>query len=235
MNELIQQRIEKKTPPVNYSYGAYNKYDEKEQWIRLTEGCPHNCPWCYEPQEIKIFKVPEIVRNSVKIMDMNPLCKKEFAQILKELPIKNDGKNIVYEFICGIDYRFLTKEIAEEMKRHHFNRVRFAWDWYYHQQLKIKDTLKMLYAVGYNPRDIIIFMICNHPSISYEENCDKLDICKIWNVCVADCYYDNQINIIKGNFIPIGWNTNQAQTFRRKVRKHNLMVKFQIDPMVIGK
>lgn len=70
---------------VEYCYGAYNKYDDKEQWIRITEGCPHNCPFCYEPKEIKVFGVPEIIRKDIKIMDMNLLCKPEALRILNEL------------------------------------------------------------------------------------------------------------------------------------------------------
>ena len=77
-------------------------------------------------------------------------------------------------------------------------------------------------------------MICNHPSISYDENCKKLDLCKIWNVKVADCYYDNQIEIFK-KFIPIGWTTQQARDFRRSVRKHNRLVNWKIDPKILGK
>ena len=229
----MQKRLLSK-PKVKYSYGAYNKYNDTEQWIRLTEGCIHNCPWCYEPQEIKVFDVPEIKRNIVKIMDMNPLCKPDFVRILKNLPVKNFGRKIEYEFICGIDYRFLTREIAEEMRKHHFKRIRLAWDWFYKDQLKIKDALKILYSVGYKPEDLILFMICNHPCISYKENCLKLDLCKVWNVKVADCYYDNQIDIFK-SFIPIGWTTEQAHDFRRSVRKHNQLVNFKMDPKIIGK
>jgi len=229
----MQRLLTKKT--VKYSYGSYNRVKGDKQWIRFTEGCPHNCPWCYEPQEIKVFDVPKIVRNDVGIIDMNPLCKPEFLQILKELPVNNgNSKKIVYEFICGIDYRFLTKEIARELKKHHFKRIRLAWDWFYKDQLEIKDALKILYSVGYKPEQLIIFMICNHPSISFEENCKKLDICKVWNVKVADCYYDNQIKVFE-RFIPIGWTTEQAQSFRRKVRKHNRLVNWKIDPSVIGK
>jgi len=227
----MQERLSK--PIVKYHYGAYNEIKGSKQWVRLTEGCPHNCPWCYEPTEQKIFKIPKIVKNDVGIMDMNPLCKKEFLQILKNLPI-NNGKKIVYEFLCGIDYRFLTYEIALEMKKHHFKRVRLAWDWFYKDQLKIKDALKILYSVGYKSEDLILFMICNHTSISYEENCKKLDLCKIWNVKVADCYYDNQIKIFD-KFIPIGWTTDQAHSFRRMVRKHNRLVNWKMDPKILGK
>lgn len=225
---MVQQRLISKTP-VNYSYGPYNKKDKDQQWIRLTEGCPHNCPYCYEPQETKTFEIPSIERLVVKIMDMNMLVpSKKPLHILKKLPVKLDGKIIEYEFICGIDYRFLTKEIAEEVKKHHVSRVRIAWDWWYRDQLKIKDALKIIYSVGYKPENIIIFMICNW-EIPYEECLRKMDLCKVWNVKIGDCYYDNQIEINE-KFIPIGWTTKQAIDFRSKVRKHNQLVNFKMDP-----
>ena len=218
---------------IKYSYGLYNKVKGSKQWIRISEGCIHNCPWCYEPQELKVFEIPKIVTNDVGIIDMNFLCKDQAFKMLQDLPI-NNGKKIEYEFVCGIDYRFLNKDIAIELKKHHFKRLRIAWDWFYRDQLKIKDSLKYLYDVGYKPNDIIIFMICNHSSISFDECCKKLDLCKVWNVKVADCYFDNQINIFK-KFVPIGWTTEQAHRFRKMVRTHNRMVLFGIDPKVIGK
>ena len=216
---------------VEYSLGSYNKFNDNEQWIRITEGCPHNCPYCYEPQEIKVFDIPEIVRNKVKIMDMNFLVpKKNPLSLFQQLPLRYNGDFIRYEFICGIDYRFLNLEIAREMKSHHFERIRLAWDWWYKDQLKIKDALLILYKAGYNPKDIIIFMICNW-NIPYNECVKKMDLCKVWNVKIADCYYDNQINIHK-RFIPIGWTTVEAYSFRESVRKHNQMVLFKCDPEI---
>lgn len=228
----MQQRLIPRTN-VKYSFGAYNKIKGDQQWIRLSQGCPHQCPWCYEPREYEVYPIPKIEKHNVGIIDMNLLCKPEALQILKDLPI-NNGKIITYEFICGIDYRFLTKEIALELRKHHFKRIRLAWDWFYKDQLKVKDKLKILYDVGYKPEDLIIFMICNHPSIKFEECVAKVDICKIWNVKVADCYYDNQIEIFK-TFIPIGWTTEQAHMFRRMVRRHNRLVNWKMDPAVIGK
>jgi hypothetical protein len=212
---------------VEYSYGAYNKYNEKEQWIRITEGCPHNCPFCYEPREIKVFGIPEIVRNDVKIMDMNLLSKPEALRILKELgEIKVNNKVVYYEMVCGIDYRFLNQEIANTLKKSRFRKIRIGWDWYYKDQLKIKDTLKMLYKAGYKPKDIMIFIICNW-KISYKTNCAKLDLCKVWNVKVADCYFDGQIS---PNIEPVFWFENEIKEFRRKCRKHNQLVNFGMDP-----
>jgi len=227
---MTQERLLDK-PTVNYSYGPYNKVGKKEQWIRLTEGCPHNCPYCYEPQEIKVFDIPQMKRKIVKIMDMNILVpSKEPLNILKSLPIKFGNEIIEYEFVCGIDHRFLTKEIAEQLKKHHVKRIRIAWDWWMRDQYKIKDALSILYSIGYKPVNIIIFFICNW-NIPYSECCRKLDICKVWNVKCADCYYDNQIEI-NDKFISIGWTTKQALDFRSKVRKHNQLVNFKIDPEI---
>ena len=225
---MKQKRLVPKTK-INYSYGSYNKIKDDRQWIRLSQGCPHNCPYCYEPQKYEVYPIPKIECNHVGIIDMNLLCKPEALDILRNLP-KNNGSPIVYDFICGIDYRFLNKEIAQEIKDHHVKRVRIAWDWFYKDQLKIRDALKLLYSVGYKPKDIMIFMICNW-DISYEECLKKLDVCKVWNVLVADCYYDNQVGIMK-KFIPIGWTTEEARSFRVKVRKHNQLVNFGIDPEI---
>jgi len=213
---------------VKYSFGSYNKFDDKEQWIRITEGCPNNCPYCFEPTTFKIFDTPEIVRNDVKIMDMNLLAKPEAISILDALPEKVNGRVIYYEMICGIDYRFLTQEIANILKAKRFRKIRIAWDWFYKDQFKIYNAIKMLDKARYNRKNIMIFMICNW-KIPYLECVDKLDLCKVWNVQVADCYYNNQTF---PNVQPEFWTYNQCKEFRGKCRKHNQLINFKIDPEV---
>lgn len=227
----IQQRLEGKDVQLlkPYSYGPYNKFNDMEQWIRITEGCPHNCPFCYEPTEQKVFGIPKIERNLVKIMDMNLLCKKEAINIITELGQKRVNKKVVYyELICGIDHRFLSQPIAYALKENRFQNVRLAWDWSYEQQVIIQSAIHKLLLVGYKPNDLMVFMICNW-RIPYEENCRKLDLCKVWNVKVCDCYFDGQIS---PNIIPVFWKHSQIKDFRRKVRKHNQLVNFKIDPEV---
>ncbi len=228
---MIQKRLSKKEIKLKkpYSYGSYNKHNDKEQWIRISEGCPHNCPFCYEPIKIKIFGIPEIVRNKVIIIDMNLLCKKEALKIIKELGHKRvKNKVIYYELLCGLDYRFLTKEIANELKKARFKKIKIAWDWFYKDQFKIKDAIKLLLKAGYKEIDITIFIICNW-KIPFSENCKKLDLCKVWNIKVADCYYDGQIS---PNIDPIYWNNKEIKSFRKMVRKHNQLVNFGIDPQI---
>jgi hypothetical protein len=212
-----------------YSYGSYNKFNDTEQWIRITEGCPHHHPYCYEPQEIKVFGIPEIVRNNIKMMDMNLLCKPQALSIIRELGNKKvNDKVVYYELICGIDYRFLTQEIAQALKDSRFQNIRLAWDWWYKNQYAINKAIKLLLKVGYKNKELMVFMICNW-KIPYQENLKKLDLCKVWNIKVSDCWFDNQTS---PNIKSIHWLPEEIKDFRRKVRKHNQLVTFGIDPEI---
>ena len=214
-------------PKVNYSRGSYNRIKGDTQAIRITEGCPNNCPYCYEPTEFKIFGIPKIERNNVLIYDMNLIAKPEALNIIKTLgKIKVKNKNVYYEFVCGVDYRFMTDEIAKALKSSRIRNIRMAWDWEYTDQRNIRRAILMLLKANYKPNDIMIFMVCNW-KIPFEENCMKLDLCKVWNVKVADCYFDNQTF---PNVQPVHWTLKDCKTFRQKVRKHNQIVNFKIDP-----
>lgn len=217
-----------------YSRGTQNIITDEYQVIRLSEGCPHRCPWCFEWREIgdgwQIFPIPEIVRNKVRITDMNLLAKPEAYNIICNLGTRRvDSKVVYYQLVCGIDYRFLTPKIARALKDNRFENIHIAWDWRYSDQKRIKAAVDCLKRVGY--KEISIFMVCNHPAVSYRECCLKLNLCKYWNVKVNDCYYDNQK---PPNFEPIGWTWDELKAFRKAVRKHNQLVDFAIDPELRG-
>lgn len=221
---MNEKQLRLAEPRVEYNYGPYDKCNDTEQWIRITEGCPNQCPYCYEPLKFQNFGIPEIRRKKVKIMDMNLICKPEALSIINRL-----GKSKAeFELICGIDYRFLTQEIADALHYNRFKRPRVAWDWSFSEQYKIKDAIGMLTKAGYRTKDIMVFMICNW-KITFRENCRKLDLCKVWNVKVGDCYFDNQVS---PNIQPIHWKPEDIKSFRRMARKHNQMVLFGIDPEV---
>jgi len=223
------QETPKLTKP--YSKGSYNKSNDLEQWIRISEGCPNNCTFCRESFENGVkpiyYPIPKIIRNSVKITDMNLLYKSKALEILNFLGSQRvNNKVVYYELVCGIDYRFLTQELANALKKNRFKNIRLAWDHEFGRQKDIKNAIKMLSKAGYSNRDILVFMICNW-KIPFEDNMLKLDLCKIWNVKVSDCYFDNQL---APNIKPIHWSIEQIKEFRKKCRKHNQMVLFGIDP-----
>lgn len=223
MNDIFKKRGITRS----YSTGPYNKMNETEQWIRISQGCPNRCEFCYEPPQMKLFPIPLIERNRVKIMDMNLLAQDGSLTYIQWLETQRVDKKVVrYELVCGIDHRFLTPILAEALKLSRFQKIRLAWDFGYIDQIKIRNALKSLQAAGYRSRDLTVFMICNW-KISYEECLEKLYLCAIWGVKVADCYFDGQVS---PNIEPIGWTASQIKDFRKRVRKHNQLVNFGIDP-----
>lgn len=212
-----------------YSVGPYNKSNDTEQWIRISQGCPNNCPFCYEPSEEIVYPIPLVIRNKVKIMDMNLLSKPQACQIIYKLGRRRvDSQVVQYELICGIDYRYLTKNIASALKKNRFKNIRLAWDFGFCDQYKIKDAIELLKNAGYANKALMVFMICNW-QISFEQCFKKLYLCAVWNVKVSDCYFDGQTS---PNIEPIGWTDYEIKTFRKQVRKHNQLVIFGIDPEV---
>jgi len=210
-----------------YDLGARNDIDEKEQRIRISEGCPNQCPYCAEPKELKWFGVPKIVRNQVRFYDMNLLCKQQALDTIKALGEKTVNEKVVYyEFTCGIDFRFFNYDFAKALKDSRFKNIRIAWDFGFEHQKQIRETIKLLEKVGYKPNDIMVFMIANW-RVPYEVCVEKMDLCKVWNVKIGDCYYDNQTF---PDIKPIYWDTLHLVDFRRRVRKHNQEVNFKIDP-----
>lgn len=233
----VQQRLSPKK--VTYSYGPYNEVKGDFQRIRITEGCvwAEQDTYCYEPREIQMFGVPEIVKNKVQIIDMNLLCKPEALEIIKALgKVRVNGKVVKYEMMCGFDYRFITPEMAEAIYKSRFGSfnkkgnwyraLRIAWDWHFKDQRKIGAAIKLLKKQGFIGEQIMVFMICNW-DIPYTENLRKLDLLKIWGVKVDDCYYNDQR---APHFIPIKWTLKEMRDFRKKASKHNRMIRFKYDP-----
>jgi len=160
-------------------------------------------------------------------MDMNFLSQDLVLDRIHYLEEQKVNNRVVhYELICGIDHRFLTQDLADVLINARFGKIRLAWDFQYHNQFEIRKAIKCLLKAGCNTRNITIFMICNW-KIPYEECLQKLYLCAIWSVKVADCYFDGQVS---PNIEPIGWTKEEIKDFRKRVRKHNQLVNFGIDP-----
>jgi hypothetical protein len=199
------------------------------QQIETCNGCPNNCEYCYEEQKLTVFEIPEIVKNYVYILDMNFLYQPDPIGKIMELGSKRvNGKVVYYELVCGLDYRKLTREIANELKLNRFVNPRIAWDWEIERQYKIKDALDMLKKAGYNPKEISVFILYNW-KITYKDCLKKLDLLKVWGVKVNDCRFDNQSG---RSFTSIYWTMEELKDFRAKCRKHNQLVLFGIDPEI---
>lgn len=188
--------------------------------IKFTDGCPNGCEYCYEPKVKPTYYNPQIPHTDLSILDMNFLANPDFVNILVSLP---KGK---HEFICGLDYRRLTQQICDLIHKKGFQRIRWAWDYGFHLQKVHNNIWKMWRKAGYRNEELMVFMICDW-KIPYEECCKKLDLLKVWNVKVSDCWFDG---VVSPNFQCNFWTLEQCKDFRKKCRKHNQMVLFKIDP-----
>jgi hypothetical protein len=209
-----------------YNRPQYNAIKGEVQRIELHRGCPWHHEYCYEPQINEDFPIPEIVKNQVEILDMNFLVRKDALEIIKQLgEIRVDDKVVSYEFICGLDYRFLTQDIANQLKVSRFTRIRLAWDDPLSEQKKIKNAIQILIKAGYKRNELMLFMIVNW-RIPYTECLRKLDLMKVWGVKVCDCCYDGGYAVA----VPVYWTQAEISSIRKISRKHNQLVLFGIDP-----
>lgn len=231
---MVQHRLAKQCSRYNrperlkyittYGKPQYNMVKGNIQRIELHRGCPEGHEYCYEPQENIDFSIPEIKRNYVQILDMNPLARANFLETLDELSkVRVNGKVVYYEAVCGFDFRKLTLEIAKALKKVRFRRIRLAWDGPLSDQYKMKDAIKLFLKAGFRREDLMFFMIVNW-RVSFEDCLRKLDFLKVWRVKVCDCCFDAGYRYA----VPEFWTADQLVKIRALCRSHNLLVGFWI-------
>ena len=163
------------------------------QQIWLSKWCPYKCKFCYNHRKEFIdLPIPEIKSNQVQIMDAAFLTKKGVIEVIQTLgQIKVDSKVVYYELVQGLNYKDLTQEIANELKKARFIKVRFAWDNEYnkHYMFKIYDCIEMLKKACYNSKLLTCFILSN-AHIDYDDCVKKLTLLLRWRVKVGDCCYD---------------------------------------------
>jgi len=225
---------------VEYHSEFYNKLDDSEQWIRLTDGCYRNCWNCYAPQKKRVYQLPEIKRNKVVFLDMNFLyAHPEPGKILEQLSkIRVNKKVVYYDFFCGLDFTLLSQDLADlckkarvgffNNKKNYIPGLRIAWDRGIQEQYKIKDSIKRIYKAGYRPGLSHCFILSNG-KIPYSECEKKLRILLKWNIQVRDCWYDNKK---RGSVNPIYWTAEECKKFGRLCRDHNLLILYGIFPNI---
>jgi hypothetical protein len=195
MEQIQEQEVE-------YHSEFYNKFNDTEQWIRITDGCFRNCWNCYCPQEKKVYDLPEIVRNKVRFLDMNFLyAHNNPLKFIVNLPRKVNGKVVRYTFLCGLDFTLFTQEILNAMKKarvgrfnnkgNFINGLSFAWDRGIGEKELFKKAVFMILKAGYSKRNIQVLMLCNG-KVSFEECLKKLEILKELRIQVADYHTNNQ-------------------------------------------
>ncbi len=208
------------------------------QIIETHRGCPHGCPFCFEPQISIQFPIPEVRSNKVEINDMNLLSQPNSLERIRKLGDKTfNNKLVYYELISGIDFRLINQDIADELMKSRFGYfdrqqkwhkgIRFAWDNFLDDQYKITDCLKMLIKAGYKSELCEVFMLSNWRVTKPE--CEmKLDMLKTLRIKVCNCVWLKELG--NNTIIPEFWSKKEIDEFRAKCSLHNQLVRFKIFP-----
>jgi hypothetical protein len=180
--------------------------------IQFTSGCPNNCDYCHEPKEVKrIFPYDYKLmgeEKEIQILDMNFLANPDHLMLLRTMP---DSK---YELICGVDYRRLTQEICNLLKKRGFIKIRWAWDYGFSQQSKHKKVYKMFLKAGYKPKELSVFVLVNWKT-PFVDCMRKLQLFKVWGVNVSDCCFDGGYKMAK----PHHWSLEHIKRLRKRSLK----------------
>jgi len=227
---------------------AYDLVDVDYQIIHGMRGCPRKCKFCgiwkiesfgyKKSNEIR----KEICSNKIIFYDNNILANPDIDNILLMLS-KTTYRNKVIKSECqsGFDGRILIKKphLSKLLKKARFENIRLAWDFSYSQFPEVKRWISLLNNVGYNNKNIFIFMIYN-----WNIPCDELEAkrkkCFKWGVQISDCRfrpidqtYDNYKSNCKNQtendyYIHPNWTDKKIKNFRANVRKHNICIRYNI-------
>jgi len=237
---MIQQRLKPlEIQRIKSDYPQVDFIKNNIQYIEINRGCKRLCPFCYADPNYKTFSIPEIKSNKVQIWGESILYDPKIKEKIIELGKKRvNNKVIYYDLGQGVDYRLLNKEIAELLSENRFGLInnkgnwckgiKFAWDWGLEQQTDIRKTIELFEKLGYQRRNIIIFVLVNW-KIDFGTCMDKLIKLEEWKVRIDDCTYD----CTKKLFVPLYWKEKDYRIFRKLCRKHNQIINFNnYDPEI---
>jgi len=246
-------------PDAEVCYPDYSllEGDVDHHVTHAMRGCPRRCKFCgvwrIEPnrhdksRDELVSEILTIGKRRVIFFDNNFLANRNIEKILRALAgLKINGNPVIFECQSGFDGRLLEKkpELASLLKNSRFQNVRIAWDNSVSDYQSVKKQVHILEEAGYNPGDVSIFMIYNF-DVPYEEMLKKLNYCKRFGAQVADCRY-RPLESVADNYDPSKYKTGQAETdyyihtkagwtdakirdFRKKVRQHNIWVRYAKD------
>jgi len=222
------------------------------QIVHASRGCFRHCAFCgtwkVEPKFGHVNSLipelsppgTEIVYKKLVFYDNNLLSIPSIESLLGELATLRREKKIIWcESQSGFDGRLLLKkrQLAPLIKAAGFRNVRVAWDWGMQEADMIEEELQLLKTVGYNHKDLYVFMLYNW-NIPFEEMEQKRIQCWKWQVQIADCrfrpldrtydHYNPRVSQTADEYYVHAdgnWTDAKVKQFRQNVRRQNIAVR----------
>jgi len=169
-------------PQVEHLKPDYNLYPFCEYSLGFTSrGCPRQCEFCIVHEKEGAFRRVQHIKEfhdfrfkSCVLLDNNILADKEWFFENTNWAINN---KVRIDISQGMDIRFLTDEIAEQLARIKFveGKMRFAWDRLDLEE-RVKSGIEMLQDHGINTwRNVSFFILSGYTNPKTGE---KIPFCK---------------------------------------------------------
>lgn len=167
-DQVLPEEIEHIYP----DYSLYPELTKDTAFGFLTRGCPNNCPFCIVSkkegrQSKRVATLQEFWRGqkNIKLLDANILACKDRLALLDELA----ESGALVDFTQGIDARFITKEVAEHLKKVKIKTVHFAFDLMENADAVVKGLKTYKEVCGGDDRKNIVYVLTNYNTTIEED------------------------------------------------------------------
>ena len=159
-------------------YSLYPELTKDTAFGFLTRGCPNNCPFCIVSKKegrksVKVADLNEFWRGqkNIDLLDPNLLACADRKDLLQQLI--DSGARV--NFNQGLDARFITDEVAEQLSQINISRVHFAFDLMKNKEQIAKGLECWARHTKWNFRDQIVYILTNY-NTTFDEDMERITI-----------------------------------------------------------
>lgn len=153
-------------------YSLYPDLTKDTAYGFLTRGCCNNCSFCIVSKKEgicskKVADLNEFWKGQkyIKLLDPNILACRDRLDLIQQLI---DSKAYI-DFTQGLDARFITKEVAEKLKKVKTERVHFAFDFMKNEKAIIKGLRTFQEVCHLADNKAIVYMLTNYDTTIQED------------------------------------------------------------------
>lgn len=175
--EVYDNALDPELPPeIEHIYPDYSIYPTEAAFGHLTRGCPRNCGFCHTSKKdgrksVKVADLDEFWRGQKKIYlyDQNIIACRDWKDLFQQLI---DSKAKV-EFSGGFDFRSMTPEQAEMIKKIKQPIIHGAWDNYEDRDVIIPKLKMFKEITNINIKRTAIYVLCNY-NTTLEQDLERI-------------------------------------------------------------
>lgn len=182
-------------------------------------GCVRNCPYCavpvLEPKRGPVNSIRHLVypgHRKVILWDNNTLGMANWRDLVAEL--KEIGLPV--DFNQGLDARFVTEEVSQELGGLRINPVRMAYD-VPGERRALERAIPALERAGFRRRRMIIYVLYNFED-SPEEFLDRVKDILEWGVVAYPMRFEPLNSLKKNQHVGPKWSAQQLEMVARARR-----------------